>query len=86
MPQQLKTRWTADLLTVADQAFSGMDALAAHQGKPPPFPFLSPFGEFEGRADFRHVRLRETPTFRTIENADLTGAPTIAAASCASAH
>lgn len=70
----LKARWTPDALAAADRAFARMDPVAAHQGRAPPFPFVSPFGEYEGRADFRYLPLGATPKHRTIERADLTGA------------
>jgi uncharacterized protein YjbI with pentapeptide repeats len=69
----LKARWTAEALAAADLAFCKMDPVAAFQRKPPPHPFVSPFGEHEGRADFRYVSLGATPSNRTIERADLTG-------------
>ena len=70
----LKSRWTAQSLSDADRAFSKMDPVAAYQGKPPPYLFVSPFGEHEGYADFRYLPLGATPAFRTIGRADLTGA------------
>ncbi len=70
----LKARWSPEALAAADRAFAKMDPVAAYQGKPPPHPFVSPFGEHEGRADFRYVSLGVIPFYRTIERADLTGA------------
>jgi len=70
----LRARWLAEALAAADRAFAKMDAVAAYQGKPPPYPFVSPFGEHEGLADFRYLPLGVSPAYRTIERADLTGA------------
>lgn len=70
----LKARWTPEALAKADQAFARMDPVASYQGKPPPYPFVSPFGEHEGYADFRYLPLGVTPAYRSIERADLTGA------------
>lgn len=70
----LKARWTPDALAVADRSFARMDPVAAYQGRPPPYPFVSPFGEYEGRTDFRYLPLGAIPMYRRIERADLTGA------------
>jgi uncharacterized protein YjbI with pentapeptide repeats len=70
----LKARWVAEALVAADRAFAEISPTAAYQGKPPPFPFASPFGEHEGYADFRYLPLGVSPAYRTIERADLTGA------------
>jgi len=70
----LKARWTAQALSDADRAFSKMDPVAAYQGKPPPYPFSSPFGTHDGYVDFRYLPLGAVPAFRTIERADLSGA------------
>jgi uncharacterized protein YjbI with pentapeptide repeats len=69
----LKERWTVEALAAADRAFMKMDPVAAYQGKPPLHPFVSPFGEHEGRADFRYLPLGVIPAYRRIERADLTG-------------
>ncbi len=69
----LKARWAAQELSDADRAFSKMDPVAAYQGKPPPHPFVSPFGTHEGYVDFRYLPLGAIPAYRTIERADLTG-------------
>lgn len=70
----LKARWVAEALAAADRAFAEMDPVAAFQGKLPRNPFISPFGEHDGYADFRYLSLGVTPAYRTIERADLTGA------------
>lgn len=70
----LKARWEVDALAAADRAFAEMDPVAAFQGKPPPYPFTSPFGEHDGYADFRYLSLGVSPAYRTIQRADLTGA------------
>lgn len=70
----LKARWTTDALAASDRAFSKMDPVAAYQRRPPPYPFLSPFGECNGYADFRYLPMGVIPANRTIERADLTGA------------
>jgi len=72
--KQLKARWDVAALAEADRAFVRMDAVAAYQGKPPPFPFLSPFGEHEGRADFRCFPFGTHPVNRLFERVDLSGA------------
>lgn len=71
----LRARWEAQgALQAADRAFKRMDPVAAYQGRPPPFPLVSPFGEHEGRRDFRCLPLGEIPAYRTFERVDLTGA------------
>lgn len=71
----LRLRWEAqDALQAADRAFKRMDPVAAYQGRPPPFPLVSPFGEHEGRLDFRCLPLGEIPAYRTFEHVDLGGA------------
>jgi len=71
----LGARWEAqDALQAADRAFKRMDPVAAYQGRPPPFPLASPFGEHEGRMDFRCLPLGEIPAYRTLERVDLTRA------------
>jgi len=70
----LKVRWTPEALSAADRAFTRMDPVASYQGRPPPHPFVSPFGEHKGRADFRYLPLGVIPAYRRFEQADLTGA------------
>jgi|CXWL01.1.fsa_nt_gi uncharacterized protein YjbI with pentapeptide repeats len=70
----LKARWTVEALTAADRAFVKMDPVAAYQGKPPPYPFESPFGKYDGRADFRYYSLGQIPFNRILEHGDFTGA------------
>lgn len=71
---ELKARWTDEVLRAADLAFAPMDPVAAYRGVPPKHPFVSPFGEHDGLADFRYLPLGVIPANRTIERADLTGA------------
>ena len=67
----LKARWQPDALAAADRAFSGMDPVAAYQGRPPPHPCVSPFGQVDGYEDFRHLPLSGAPSYRRIERVDL---------------
>lgn len=71
---ELKARWTDEALRAADLAFAPMDPVAAYRGAAPTHPFVSPFGEHEGRMDFRYLPLGVIPANRTIERADLSGA------------
>jgi uncharacterized protein YjbI with pentapeptide repeats len=51
-----------------------MDAVAAYQGKPPPWPLQSPFGLAQGYLDFRCLPLGVIPRHRRLEKVDLSGA------------
>jgi uncharacterized protein YjbI with pentapeptide repeats len=71
--QELTNRWTLQTTAVAARALASMDPVAAYQGKALKHPLESPFGEHEGRVDFRGLKLGWSPLHRRLERCDFSG-------------